>query len=551
MLCPARRSPGLDNLQQVNDKELNAKMEGLPPGKRAALEQILLRRRARTSFRDWCLLTLAPMRPAAHHELVISKCQEIADSKVARKVIIMMSPGTAKSTYTSDVFPPWYLARRPQITGYPATILACSYAHTLAESFGRRGRNRVAQFHRELGYSLKPDSKSAGEWETTNNGRYFCAGVGAGIAGHRADLGLIDDYLGSQEDADSPNVRQKQWDWFLGDFWPRLKPNASIIIIANRRHEDDLIGRLIDPASNSPILASEWEVIRIPFFAEEGDPLGRTPAVANNVESYLSSRVWPEWFTPEQARGVLSLPPRILSGLYQQRPAPEEGGYFKRANLIGYTRDELSAIESTKGLHYYAGGDFAVSEEKDANRNCFLPAGLDAFGGIWILPDVFWKKAGPKESVDALLAMMKRRTLQSFVAEKGHISKSIGPFIKDRQRTERCWCHIEEVTPANAKDVRARTAQAMTEHQQIRFPKFADWWPAAEHEMLTFPGGKTDDLVDALAHLCNYINSMLRGQMAKQPQPKEEFNKILNQPRNGKWLNSFKTPASSTRYAGR
>lgn len=535
----------------MTDLELQTKIESLPPAKAAALTEVLRRRNARKSFRDWCLLTLDPMKPARHHELVISKCQEVADSLTARKVIIMMSPGTAKSTYTSDAFPPWYLARRPQITNSPATILACSYAHTLAESFGRRGRNRVAQFSRELGYSLKPDSKSAGEWETTNNGRYFCAGVGAGIAGHRADLGLIDDYLGSQEDADSPNVRQKQWDWFLGDFWPRLKPNASIIIIANRRHEDDLIGRLLDPLSNSPIPASEWEVIRIPFFAEEADPLGRSPVVAGDQDSYIQSRVWPEWFTEEQARGVLALPPRILAGLYQQRPAPEEGGYFKRSNLIGYTRDELSQIESRGGLRYYAAGDFAVSEEKDANRNAFISAGLDSAGNIWILPDIFWKQAGPKESVDALLALMQRRNLLTFVAEKGHISKSIGPFIKDRQRAERIYCHIEEVTPSRAKDVRAKSAQGMTELGQIRFPKFAMWWEKAEHEMLTFPGGKTDDLVDALAHLCNYINSMLRGQASKIAEVPPDFNAKLNPARNGKWLNSFKVPTFTVRYDGR
>lgn len=535
----------------MTELEIQEKLESLPPAKKAALEQILRRRRARTSFRDWCLLTLDPMKPAAHHELVISKCQEVADSKTSRKVIIMMAPGTAKSTYTSDAFPPWYLARRPQITGTPATILACSYAHTLAESFGRRGRNRVAQFHHELGYSLKPDSKSAGEWETTNNGRYFCAGVGAGIAGHRADLGLIDDYLGSQEDADSPNVRQKQWDWFLGDFWPRLKPNASIIIIANRRHEDDLIGRLLDPQSNSPILSDDWEVIRIPFFAEDNDTLGRLPAIPGNTESYVSSRVWPEWFTDEQARGVLALPPRILSGLYQQRPAPEEGGYFKRTNLIGYTRDELDEIEKRGGLTYYAGGDFAVSEEKDANRHCYPPVGLDSFGNIWFLPDIFWKKAGPKEAISALISLFLRRKIQVFVGEKGHISKSLGPFLKDAMRNANAWTHIEEVTPSNAKDVRARTFQAFTEMHRCRFPKFADWWSAAEHELLTFPGGKTDDLVDGASHICNYINSMLRGQKPKALETIHDVNAILNQPRNGAWLNKFKIPVKVSRYDGR
>ncbi len=482
-----------------------------------AAQTLILRRNARRSFRDWCLLAeIAPRnrdgtlgKPARHHELIISKCQEVADAPCSRYVMLLLPPGSAKSTYTSASFPPWFLGRKPK-----ASILACSYKFDLAKKWGRQSRNLVDSFSDVLGYKLKGDSQAAEEWETTREGRYFCAGVGAGIAGHRADLGLIDDYLGSQEDADSKLIRDKQWEWFLGDFFPRLKPNASVIIIANRRHEDDLVGRLLSTETKgSPIPPEKWEVISIPFFAEDNDPLGRSPSVS--LETKISSRLWPEWFTEDMARSVMNMPPRILAGLYQQRPAPEDGDYFKRENLLGYTREELDAQMLRGGFRNYITADFAISEEASADRTAIIPAGVDHEGTLWIYPDIFWKRSGPRETVSALLNMMERRKPELTIAEKGHISKSLGPYIELQKRERLIFGHIEEVTPTRAKDVRARAFQGLTEMHKVRFPKFADWWEKAEHEMLTFPGGKNDDFVDALAHLGGYVHNMLRSRLPK------------------------------------
>src|SRR6185312_2669626 len=171
-------------------------MTNLQVSPQLAAQELLNRRRARQDFASWCrALGYNLMR---HHEFIVSKLQDIADSPTARYVIILISPGTAKSTYSSKLFIPWFLGRKP---GH--SILACSYSKDLAQTFGRAARNYVEQHSELLGYGLAGDTRAADEWQTTSGGRYFCAGVGAGIAGHRADLGLIDDYLGNQQDADS------------------------------------------------------------------------------------------------------------------------------------------------------------------------------------------------------------------------------------------------------------------------------------------------------------------------------------------------------------
>jgi hypothetical protein len=62
--------------------------------------------------------------------------------------------------------------------------------------------------------------------------------------GFRANLGVADDLFGSREDAYSETVRQKRWDWYVDDFFARLKPGAKRILMNTRWHEEDVAGRV-------------------------------------------------------------------------------------------------------------------------------------------------------------------------------------------------------------------------------------------------------------------------------------------------------------------
>ena len=478
----------------------------------AALE-LARRREIRSNLTEWAKHFGADKGwiPALHHEYLLRKLQEVTDGKLinsqtglsCRNLIVMMPPGSAKSSYSSVIFPIWFIQRRPN-----CRILACSYSADLIESFSRECRNGVESFHKVLGYQLEKDSRAVQEWSTTNGGSYRCSGVGAGLAGRRADAGVIDDYLGSQEDAESKLIRDKQWAWYLNDFWPRLKPNAIQIIVANRRHEDDLIGRLLEKEPH------KWEQIRFPFFAEEGDVLGRKPG----------ERLWPEWFTEEMAADIKQLPARTQAGQYGQRPAPEEGNFFQKQWLQEYTIDDYNRLMA-KNPKIYGAGDWAVSEAKDANKSCFGGAALDSDGTLYILPDIHWKVAGPKEVVAGFVDFLKRRNPLQFWSEKGHISKAWGPFLREQMMEENVYNLITEVTPTRDKESRAQSIRGRMSMMKVKFPAFASWWPAAMHELLMFPGGKADDFVDFIAHLGMGINNMTRATTRAIP-AREDLNVV-------------------------
>lgn len=415
------------------------------------------------------------------------------------RLMVLMPPGSAKSTYTSKTFPPWFLAQRPGLT-----ILAASYSYTLAETFGRVARNYAEQNPDWLFYRLKKDSRSAGEWETTNSGRYFCAGVGAGLAGHRADIGLIDDPLGSEEDSNSKLVRDKQWEWYWNDFLPRLKPDCPVILINNRRHEEDLAGRLLESE------AEKWHVLRLPLIAEENDILGRQ----------VGELLWPEYFN-QSIIDIAKRNPRTYAGLYQQRPSPEDGDYFKADWFNEYATSELPAESE---LRFYTASDHACSDNGGANRTCCITGGFDRSGVLWILPDIFWRTADTEEVAKAMLAMNKRRRPLVWWAEKGMISKSMGPFLRRMMFDEQNYINIEEVVPVKDKESRAQSIRGRMALGMVRFPKEAKWWPDAKHELLSFPNGKNDDLVDALAHLGMGIDRMTAPSRRRE-EPTEQSDK--------------------------
>ena len=325
------------------------------------------RLRVRNSLTEWASAALSGLVPAKHHVKLLTELEDVVAGKTQR-LIVMMPPGSAKSTYTSKLLPPWFLARHPN-----SCILACSYSYEFVQGFGRWCRNAIELHHLILGYELSKDSKAAGEWETTNGGRYFCAGVNSGIAGHRADLGLIDDPIGSEMEADSKLFRDRLWEWYTNDFVPRLKPSAGRIIICNRRHEDDLVGRLLDPKRDAQE-PGRWKVLSFPMEAEADDVLGREKG----------QRLWPEWYTQAMVDEAKKSP-RTWAGLYQQHPTPESGDFFKR-EWIDENLYVLSDLP--KELAIYCVSDHTTSKARGANKSCFVPFGVDAKDNIWILPDI-------------------------------------------------------------------------------------------------------------------------------------------------------------------
>ena len=249
--------------------------------------------------------------------LLIEKLEAVARGDIDR-LMVLMPPGSAKSTYASVLFPAWWFCRHPR-----SAVIAASHNGELAEKFGRLVRNTVNQNADMLGYSISADNKAAGRWETNAGGEYYATGAGGSITGRRADLAVIDDPVKSSEEVGSEDAREKIWNWYRSDFYTRLKPNAKIVLIMTRWNEDDLGGRLLAEMANG---GDQWDVLCLPALATANDdPLGRA----------FGEPLWPEWEGAEElARKQTALGPYFWAALFQQVPQPPGGAFFAEADFL-------------------------------------------------------------------------------------------------------------------------------------------------------------------------------------------------------------------------
>jgi phage terminase large subunit-like protein len=465
--------------------------------------------------------------------------------------MVLQPPGSAKSTYANVQFIPHALAQREG-----QNVLACSHSTELAESFGGRARNLIEVNGKLLGLELCAHSRSRGRWEVGNKGTYLAAGVGTAIAGFRADIGLIDDPIRNREDADSKLVRDNHWDWYNFDFKTRLKPNAVIVFIYTPWHEDDL-GHRILAAEGEVKNGGDWEVLRLPFFAEEGDPLGRDPHVENGtvklkgepVELPKGEMLWPQWYKKE----MYPLDKRVGAALYQLRPSPEGGDYFKREWIEPC--EYHTAAEIPQDLRIYVGSDHALGTREHNDRNCLIPVGVDSKDNIWILPDVWWKRADSGELVDAIIEMGRRRKPIEWWAESEHIEKSLRPFINKRMEETKTWFVITPLTSSRDLVSRAQPIRGKMRSLKVRFPAFTHWWHEAKHELLSFSGtGKSsthDDFIAALSEIGRGLDLMSRPQ---EPVSEEDVLAKLGQETfkpSLKWLKEMDRLANKKQSADR
>lgn len=454
----------------------------------------LHRKQANASLLSFIEQVSTEPAPARHHRLLIEKLEAVERGEIKR-LMVFMPPGSGKSHYASVMFPAWYMGRNPR-----NNVICASYGQELADKFGRRVRGVVMepQWSDIFGTGLSQASSAAGRWAVEAGGEYYAVGVGGSVTGFRADLGIIDDPIKGREEADSETIRNKIKDWYRSDFWTRLKPGASVVVIMTRWHEDDLSGWLLEEQKRG---GEEWEVLSLPAIAEEADPLGRA----------IGEPLWPEWFTPEmfeQARRDL----RTWTALYQQRPSPEEGDFFKREWLRWYDLESRP-----KHLRYYGASDYAVTAD-GGDYTVHIVVGVDPNDDVYVI-DLWRDRTDSLTWVELLIEMIKLYKPLEWAEESGQILRSLDPLITKRQAEEQAYCYRKQFTSKADKPTRAQAIRGRMAQGKVYFPRHKPFTEGLITELLQFPAGKHDDQVDAIALVGRMLAEMVRADTPKQPTP--------------------------------
>lgn len=417
----------------------------------------------------------------SHHALMCSELQAVADG-ITPNLMLLLPPGSAKSTYVDVVFVPWFMATHKR-----KNVILASYATNIARKQGRRARQLIrskafTNLFPEIG--LSQASSAADEWALTTGGEYMAGGLLSGLTGNRAALGIVDDPIAGREEAESETIRNKSWDAYIDDFCSRLIPGAPQIFITTRWHEDDPAGRILptDWAGESGVFdgrdGRRWKVVCLPAICNRpDDPLGRS----------VGETLWPEWFSLEHWK-PFQKNTRTWSSLYQQRPTPDEGTYFKREWFKRFNKEHRPAR-----LYLYGTSDYAVTEG-GGDYTVHRIWGVDPGGDLWLLdgwrgqetPDVWIER-----QIDLLLAYKP----YAWFGEGGVIAKAIEPILRRRMMTRKAYGRLEWLPSIADKPTRARAFQAYASMGKIHIVEGLDGDLILD-EYLRFPAGRNDDEVD-------------------------------------------------------
>lgn len=484
--------------------------EGLSPEQKAtamrAAEELLFRKRLKESMVEYC--RMMGFEPAKHHLLIIKHLEMIAKDELDL-LLIFAPPGSAKSSYVSVLFPAWYMSRNPK-----HNYLAATHNSEFAAKWGKKVRNDIMTNNIRLEVNVSPDNAAADRWSLVEGGEYMAVGVGSGISGFRADIAAIDDPFGSREDAYSEQVRQKRWDWYLDDFSSRMKPTSSRIIMATRWHEDDLSGRVLQQLENLKKEGFEnvrSAVISIPAISEsENDPVGR------KIGEYL-------WDEPPYNYGKFlrtrqkEVSPMMWSALFQQRPAPESGDFFKEEWLKPYRSSDIDKRE----LRVYGASDYAVTAD-GGDYTVHIVVGLDHTGKMYLI-DMWRGQTSPEKWIEEFCRLVLLHAPLEWGEESGQIKSSVGPFLGRRQMELGAYVFRRSFPTKSDKAIRAQAIRGRMAMEGLYILENAPYYEIFRSELLGFPASKHDDCVDALSLIGQMIDHIIPADAPPPPPEKPRF----------------------------
>lgn len=412
---------------------------------------------------------------------------EAAIKRGNARIVVSEPPRHGKSEGISHYLPTWYLDWMPH-----HRVVLASYGDDFAAEWGLKVRDNFQQ-NPLTWTNIRKDKEKASNWLTTEGGGMSCVGVGGTIVGKGGNLIVVDDPHKNWEEAMSASKRRRVQEFFTGTLYNRMEPNASIVVVQTRWHEDDLIGYLLNEHED------DWINIRLPAIAEDDpddpDPLGRRPGEALCPQRYTAETL------EKMHRGM---PEQVWAGLYQQRPAPAEGNKIKRSQIKRYTKlpDDLR--------EWKLSWDFSAGSKQRGSYNA---------GQVWArhrgdfyLIDQFHARAELNEAKAAFLNQVraypeaKRRLVEQ---------AANGKQIIDALKRDVPGIIPVPVNNAARKEVRLEVISSYFESGNVYLPEKAVAKFNVElliEELVAFPNSRYSDQVDALSQaLDDYGNGVVTG----------------------------------------
>jgi predicted phage terminase large subunit-like protein len=422
---------------------------------------------------------------AGHYEIppwidYVSRYVALKMAKGNARILISVPPQHGKSNLFSGWLPVWRQELHPG-----RKIGVISYSATLAARWVRFGRDSVIENQDKL--RIKIGKAAEDYWECMVPGQpagYVRAmGITGSITGFGFEDLVLDDLYASPEEAFSESYRAKVEDAYWAVIEGRLAENANVIGIMTRWHHDDLFGKLIR--------SGDYEEIRMPALAEEGDVLGRKVGEALWEKKHSRTKL-------EKRRA--GMPPHIWAAQYAARPLFQTGSFF-RSEWFHVVQARPALV--TSRIRYW---DPAASKKQKAGDPDWCVGTLmsiirgsgTAEDGRYCVEDVERARGSPLEIERLILATAQRDGRHVPIRIEQEPGSEAVLYLAYLKKVLAGW-DVREVKHGSDKKARAKPWAAQMEIGNVVWVN-GPWLEEARREHLVFTGEDNqhhDDIVDA------------------------------------------------------
>lgn len=417
-----------------------------------------------------------------HIDAVAEHLEAITDGRINR-LLINIPPGTMKSLATSVFWPAWEWGPRNR----PSTrYVAASHSQKLSIRDNLRTRRLVASgWYQDLWGDrvvLTKDQNVKEKFENEATGIREAVAAGS-ITGARGDRVIIDDPL-SVEDAGSEVIREAVIEWFQEAVPTRLNnpDRSAIVVIMQRLHERDVSGIILakELGYEHLMLPMEFEIERRCVTS-----IGFTDPRTDDGDLLFPARF---------SREVVERDKRVMgsyatAGQFQQRPAPREGGLFKR----GWFSDKLIGA-APLGTRWVRHWDLAATASKTAAQTAGVKLGRAPDGRFIVGHVVTTREEGPgvRKLIKAMADTDGQAVEISLPQDPGQAGK-----VQAADMIAMLSGFVARAQPETGDKVtRAEPFSAQCEAGNVYLVR-GDWNETYLDELCAFPTGTFKDQVDA------------------------------------------------------
>lgn len=332
----------------------------------------------------------------------------------------------------------------------------------------------VAKVREDSGLALEV------EYKTGQTVRIEAYGKGAAVRGlswgaKRPDLVIIDDPQ-DEEDSRSETVTETDWDWFLSDVL-FLGKDTRIFLIGNNLGERCIIERVL---AAGPEL--KFQTARIPILDERGRSAWPQKWPAHEIEAereaFALQGKTDVWYRNKMCQCI-----------------SPESQKFKR-EYFRYFEPTLK----TDGMNIYTTVDLAISNKPNADYSAIVTVGVNG-EGHWFVLDIEYGRYDPTTTMDAIFAAVQKWRPLAVGIEMVAYQAALEHFLQREMPKRGTFFRIQPLRAEKKKELRIDALQPRFAVGCVWFRARARWLEKIEAELLAYPNGAHDDVIDALAYV--------------------------------------------------